>query len=460
MTLQVPFGRNLLVRWLVLVVDPVTFLLETIRLGLSNLRLHMLRSVLTSLGIILGVAAVIVMVSIGEGNKRAALRDIQSLGATNVIIRSTTPPESSSMGTEQRSFIASYGVTRADYRRLQHFVRDAANVVPLKSVGDEMSYRAKRLSSQAFGTTPELRAVAKLRMSRGRYLSDQDMENRSSVAVIGNHVSRQFFNLRDPIGEEIRIGQKAFTIIGVLAPVGLAGGAGAPLVGRDLNRDVHIPLSTANLEFGDVVFRRQSGSFSGERVEVYEIYVTAPTTEDVVPMAERVRRIVDAAHTRLQDVEVIVPWELLESVKKTQLVWDIVLISIAAISLLIGGIGIMNIMLASVTERTREIGIRRALGATRKHIVAQFLVETGSLSAVGGLLGIALGVGASIVLGRAVPLLESWGYFESGVALETQVTAWSIVVSFAVAAIVGLVFGIYPAMIASQQDPIVALRHD
>ena len=182
--------------------------------------------------------------------------------------------------------------------------------------------------------------------------------------------------------------------------------------------------------------------------------------------ADRVVRIIDSSadHRTLKDVETIVPWELLENAKKTALVWNIVLISVAAISLLVGGIGIMNIMLASVTERTREIGIRRALGATQGHIIAQFLVETGSLTAVGGLVGIGLGVGVSVGIDRALPWVLNLsffrGFFETTVTLETQVTTWSIVVSFAVAAMVGMIFGIYPAIVASRQDPIVALRHD
>jgi putative ABC transport system permease protein len=424
----------------------------------------MLRSILTSLGIILGVGAVIVMVSIGEGNKRAALRDIQSLGATNVIVRSVRPPESGNFGSSERSFVASFGITRADLRRIREFMGDAAYIVPLKSVGDEMSYREQRVTSQAYGTVPELLEVAKLRIARGRYLTEQDIDSRSSVAVIGDQVARQFFRIRDPIGEEIRIGRRVVRVIGVLRPVGLAGGTGSALVGRDLNLDVHIPITSAELEFGDVVTRRQSGSFSGEQVEVSEVYVTAQGTDTVIPTAQRVRQIMRTGHRDMTDVQIIVPWELLENVKKTQLVWNVVLISIAAISLLVGGIGIMNIMLASVTERTREIGIRRALGATRRHIVAQFLVETGSLSSVGGLLGIAAGVGLSLVLGRALPWILELPMMrevvETKVNLETHITGWSIIVSFAVATIVGLVFGIYPAIVASRQDPIVALRHD
>ncbi|MBT8485058.1 MAG: FtsX-like permease family protein [Phycisphaerales bacterium] len=442
----------------------MSFLLEIIRLGLTNLRLHKLRSFLTSLGIVLGVGAVIIMVSIGEGTKQAALRDIQALGATNVILRSTQPPESSSFGSQERSFIASFGITRTDLRRVQQAITDAAYVVPVKSVGDEMSYGAKRLVSQAFGTTPELIEVTNLRMARGRYISEADMRERSAVAVIGDQVATQFFTNRDPIGQEFRIGERIFRVIGVLRPVGLAGGAGSALVGRDLNGDVHIPITTAELEFGDVVYRRSSGSFSGEEVEVTEIFVTAPSTESVLNVADRVKRIVEVGHPQSRDVELIVPWELLENVKRTQAVWNIVLITIAAISLLIGGIGIMNIMLASVTERTREIGIRRALGATRRHITLQFLVETGSLAAVGGVLGILLGVSASVAIGQFIPWLLSQPAFEgvldTKVSLETQVTGWSIVASFFVASAVGLIFGIYPAVVASRKDPIVALRHD
>lgn len=444
----------------------MSFLLETLRLGLGNLLLHKLRSILTSLGIILGVAAVIIMVSIGEGNKQAALRDIQALGATNVIVRSTQPPESSAMGGQERSWVASFGLTREDLRRLEYFLgSQAAYIVPLKAVGSEVTDRARRTSSQSFGTTPQLQRVANLPMEpRGRYLTRQDMENRSQVAVIGSEIAKEFFPLRDPLGESIRIDERVFRVVGVMRPIGLAGGAGSALVGRDWNKDIHIPMTTAELEFGDVVMRRSAGSMSGEEVEVSEIYITAPSTEQVTHLADMIRQIVHVGHPGFADVQIIVPWELLENAKKTALVWNIVLISVAAISLLIGGIGIMNIMLASVTERTREIGIRRALGATRKHIVAQFLVETGSLSAVGGLLGIALGVGISIGVQPALPWILDLpfieGFIDTAVTLETQVTAWSIIASFMVAAVVGLGFGIYPAVIASKQDPIVALRHD
>jgi putative ABC transport system permease protein len=440
------------------------FLLEIIRLGLYNLRLHKLRSTLTSLGIILGVAAVIVVTAIGEGNKRAALRDIQALGATNVIIRSVKPADANNT-SQTRSFVASFGIKYADQRMLQESMRDALAIVPLKAVGSETIRGATRIQSQAFGTTPELLEVARLRVEpRGRYLSAEDLESRAPVAVIGSEVAKQLFKLDDPIGADIRIDTQVFRIIGVLKPVGLAGGAGSALVGRDLNKDIHIPLTTAESQFGNVVVRRGSGTFSGEEVELSEIYVVAPNTELVLNVAERVERIMAVGHPQFADVQVIVPWELLENAKKALLTWNIMLIAIAAISLLVGGIGIMNIMLATVTERTREIGIRRALGATRQHITLQFLVETGSLSAVGGVLGIGLGIGVAYGLKYLVPFLLTLEWFRgmatSRLVLEPQVTLWSVAVSFLVAAGVGLIFGIYPAILASRKDPIEALRHD
>ncbi len=443
----------------------MSFILETIRLGLKNLRLHMLRSVLTSLGIILGVAAVIIMVSIGEGNKQAALRGIEALGATNIIVRSFQPPETASLGGEERTWIAKYGITRDDFRRLEHNLSDARSVVPLKAVGAEISYRSHRLPSQVYGTTPALRRVANLRVKpRGRYLTEEDIRQRTPVAVIGAEVADKFFRLRDPLGAMFRVDQQIFRVVGVLQPVGLSGGAGTALIGRDLNKDVHIPLSTAELQFQDITVRRQTGSFSGDEVELSEVYISADSTDVVLTNADRVRRLMEVRHADFSDVQIIVPWELLEEAKKTALVWNIVLISIAAISLLVGGIGIMNIMLASVTERTREIGIRRALGATRNHIIAQFLVETGSLTAVGGLVGIGLGLTVSIGIGNALPWLLSLsflrGRFDDINVIETQITSWSILLSFAVASAVGLIFGIYPAVMASRQDPIVALRHD
>ncbi len=274
----------------------MAFLLDIIKLALSNLRLRMLRSILTALGIIFGVAAVIVMSSLGEGSKRKALDQIEQLGARNVILRSQKPPETQNQGgsNTSRSFVSRYGITRDDLAVIQENFPDADAIVPLKEIGSQILKEELRKTSQAFGATPDLLRVANLRIGRGRYLTQSDMEERATVAVIGARVAEEFFQLEDPLGKTIRIDSKPFTVVGVLAPVGLAGGAGAALIGRDLNNDVHVPMSTARDNFGDVVLRRQAGSFQGSGVEVQEIYLSSPTRERVILDAERARRILQA----------------------------------------------------------------------------------------------------------------------------------------------------------------------
>jgi len=433
-------------------------------MGLTNLRLHLLRSVLTALGIILGVAAVITMVSIGEGSKREALATIERLGARNIIVRSVRPPESNQQqGGEQRSWVMKYGLTRDDLAVIRENFRDAEVIVPIKEIGSEILRADKRRASQAYGVTPDLPKVTMVSVDRGRYITSADIDEATMVAVIGYEVARHLFPFDDPLGNTLRIDDHTLEVVGVLRPVGLAGGAGAQLVGRDLNFDVHVPMTTASMVFGDSVVRRQSGSFSASEVEISEISMMAPSRDRVMVDAKRLQRIIDVRHKQL-DVQMIVPYELLEEARKAALTWNLVLGSVASISLLVGGIGIMNIMLATVTERTREIGIRRALGATRKDITTQFLIETGVLSAVGGLIGIGLGLALSVGVEFGVPMLPEapliGRFFPADTALPTQITMWSILLSFGVAAATGLVFGIYPAIMAAKQDPIVALRHD
>ena len=443
----------------------MTFLFETARLGINNLRLHFLRSFLTALGIIIGVSAVIAMVSIGEGSKHQALMQIERLGARNIILRSQKPPTSNQQQGQGQGWVAKYGLTRNDLSVIEATFPDAEQIVPLKQFGTQLLRGTARKTSQSFGTTPEMLDVANLTLKRGRYLTQADLDGQAMVCVIGSEIAKELYNLDDPLGNTLRIDDKIFRVVGVLAPVGLSGGAGAALVGRDLNLDVHVPMTTARATFGDTVVQRESGSFSAAEVQVAEVYLQSPTRERVLDDAKVLRRTMEVRHPGLTDVGLIVPYELLEEAERQALTWTVTLSAIAGISLLVGGIGIMNIMLANVTERTREIGIRRSLGATRKHIVWQFLVETGVLSAIGGLLGVGIGVLISLgippLIENVLPTLPGLrSIIPPEVSAPTRLTPWSMFVAFGVAAATGLVFGLYPAMKAAKQDPIKALRHD
>jgi len=439
----------------------VTFILETLRLGLANLLLHKLRSVLTALGIIIGVGAVVLLAAYGEGSKRAALADIKELGANNIILRSVKPPEAvavqeESQGggrsggggfgdDEEQIRITAYGLTRQDHARLSSsYVRPVDEMVPLKRVGSFVYKSGTTVqAAQVYGTSPSLGEAVPMTIERGRFLTLQDDLELKAVAVLGADVAQQLFQLEDPLGNTFGIDGQEFTVVGLIQPVGLT-------AGRDINFDVYIPLTTASARFGDLTVK-PSGR-EADRVELSELIIRVPEPTQVLPVAAQVRRVVEVGHGDKDDVQVIVPLELIQQEERTRLLFTVFMIFIASLSLLVGGIGIMNIMLASVTERIREIGIRRALGATRRHIVAQFLVETTVLSVLGGLIG----VGSGLLLAGVGAILSQ--HYD---AIKTPVpTLWSILLGFGAAAVVGIAAGLYPAFKAAWQDPIVALRHD
>ncbi len=450
----------------ILLLDPdMTFLLETFRLGLANLMLHKLRSLLTALGIIIGVGAVVAIASYGEGSKQAALADIKELGANNIILRSVQPPASTDNAQEDESGggfgggeeeevqieVLPYGLTRLDHRRLNtDSIRPVDEMVPLKRVGSfvyKNGYTAQ--SAIVYGTSSSIAEAIPMTVARGRHLTRQDNDQLAPVAVLGADAAQDLFRLEDPLGNNFSIDGQRFVVVGVLQPVGLT-------TGRDINFDIYIPIDTARARFGDQ--RLLPGGTMAERIELSELIIRVPEPEHVVPVAAQVRRVIEVGHTE-DDVQVIVPLELIQQTERTQLMFTILMIVIASLSLIVGGIGIMNIMLASVTERIREIGVRRALGATRRHIIAQFLVETTTLSVIGGIVGVLLGL--SIVL---LPLIVRGLSALAGRTPPEMVTpipvAWSMITGFVSAVVVGLLAGLYPAIKAAWQDPIVALRHD
>ncbi len=429
------------------------FFLETLKLAITNLYLHKLRSFLTTLGIIIGVLAVVTMLAIGEGAKRRTRQDVEQLGATNIILRSVPPP-SSSQSTAKSSYELRYGITRDDYDTLRSqmaggVINTIDLVVPLRDVGQEVTFGEVRAEAAAIATTPEFLKVANLAVGEGRFINELDMQDHRAVCVLGYSARQQLLGSANALGQSIKIGTKIFEIVGVMGGIGLAGGKGAALTGRDLNKDIYFPMTTARDMFSDTIVRRTSGSRERKVIELSEVYVRVNTADDVEPVAGTLKRMMDMRHTDQRDVEIFVPRELLNQANKTQRLFNFVLGGIALLSLLIGGIGIMNISLATVTERTREIGIRRALGAKRLHIILQFLIETTALSVVGGLLGVAGG----IILPKAITLLTS-GEF------PTYVTMISVAISFSISAGVGIAAGLYPAIVAAHKDPIEALRHD
>jgi len=423
--------------------------LETFKLGLNNLRLHKLRSLLTSLGIIFGVAAVICMLSISEGASADEMRLIELLGTKNIIVNSVKPVQTQQV-SQANTNLVEYGVTHTDVARIKETVPNVAHVVPLKTV----SYRARHGTQQAsfntIGTTPPFFEIVNIKMARGRALVTQDSDLRHNVCVIGDDVRAELFPLQDPLGETLLVERYPtavpFLVVGILERVQTAGAPARGVEDRNLNREILVPFATAASQFGETTRRTGAGSREFIKMQYSGLYITAERIEEVLTISKMVLRALEYGHKEL-DYEVKVPLERLQLAEKKKRNNQLVLGFIAGISLLVGGIGIMNIMLASVTERTREIGIRRALGARQKHIAVQFLVETVVLSTGGGVAGVMLGVFGAYVVTR----FADW---------ETIVSVWSVAVSFGLSVLVGIFFGMYPALSAAKLDPIEALRYE
>jgi len=429
--------------------------LQTFKLGLRSLLLHRLRSLLTVLGVILGVGSVIAMLAIGEGSKLEALEQIRQLGANNVIIRSLKPgqedgEEESSSGAsqQQNSRVLEYGLKFKDHDRLIATLPTVRHSLPIILLRKDAQYQHRRISnSRILGTTPEYLSIKNLAMRRGRFLTEPDLKTTRTIAVLGAGAAEKLFSYEDPLGKQVHLGSGVYQVVGVLEPQ--ASGSATPgAVGQqDFNRDIYIPLSAARHRFGELQMIVRAGSREFERIQLSEITLTVHNQNTVSQTAAMARKILEKDHPRAEDYQVQVPLELLHQAEQEKRIWNLVLGSIAGISLLVGGIGIMNIMLANVTERTREIGIRRALGAKRLDITVQFLVETVVLSTTGGLLGIAFGISIPIIV-------------EQLSDLDTVLRWWSVMLAFGISVAIGIVFGMYPARRAALMDPIEALRHE
>jgi putative ABC transport system permease protein len=423
---------------------------RTLVLALRSLWLHKMRAMLSVLGIIIGTSAVISLMAFGEGSMQDALEDIKRLGATNIIIRSVKPPDE--ISTQSRTFVARYGITEEDYE-LFGTIPTVVRMVPMRVFPKPVYHDQYMWNSRIVATTPEYREINKLDVSAGRFLVNKDGEEMQNVCVLGSNVVARLFPFGSPIDQTILIDKFNYLVVGVVAermPTGGSGGSGGSQAAEDFNNDVYIPIGTAAGRFGRTVFLRQSGTRSGEQVEFSQVTLTVSDTDEVRPAGEAIRTILDR-HLR-KDTELTVPLDRLEEAERAKDRFTMLLGVIAFISLVVGGIGIMNIMLATVTERTREIGIRRALGAKRRDIVMQFLIEAVVQTTLGGLMGVGLGL-LAIVMGP-------WAAQFFDAKLPAKLHEMSIFLSLAAAVGVGVVFGLYPAYRAALLDPIEALRHE
>ena len=439
-------------------------LFQQLRLGFRSLMLHKLRSALAVLGILIGVTAVIWLVAMGEGVSFQAQQQIKDLGATSIIVRTIKPTEEANREAGGRTGIA-YGLLREDYDRILTNVPAIRRAVPIREISREVRHGEFSLDAQLIGCSSDYFEINRLPIARGRAISDANLKNIDNVAVLAHEVAVRLFPIDDPLGRTIQIGTDFYVVVGVAVQRTSAAAIGGSFAARQYDRDVYIPLSTFRARIGDQVITIRGGAFQNETVELDQVTAVVGDIAAVDSSAEIIRELLGRYHKQT-DYAVVVPKELLEQAEAMRLMFSVLLLLIAGISLLVGGIGIMNIMLATVTERTREIGIRRALGATKGEIVQQFLWETVVLSGTGGLLGVGIGFLCGptvrvVRMGLARLLPEVWTNLPPAIRdLEPRLATWSIIAAFWISVVVGIVFGIYPARRAANMDHIEALRHE
>ncbi len=424
---------------------------RSLKMGLKSLLLHKLRSGLTILGIVFGVASVIAMLAIGEGTKRDAQAQYEQLGVTNIIYRSVKPSDEAQAAGGRPSRILNYGLKYDDFERIVNTVPTLKKALPIREIKKEIRRLNKAVDGRVVGTTADYMDFNHLKMARGRFLSETDNRDYQNYAVLAAGTAATLFPYEDPIGKSIKIGSDYYTVVGVTSVRQATAGIGGSFAAQDYDKDVYIPINTCRLRFGERIMNSRAGSMEMEETQLSQITVQVEDTLLVEPTVPIIKAAIEPynSHDRKKDVQITVPYDLLLQAQRTARIFALVLGAIAGISLIVGGIGIMNIMLATVTERTREIGIRRALGAKRKDIVQQFLIETIVLSGVGGILGVVIGV--------IVPFAIT---YVAKAEVKAIVTIQSIVIAFSVSVLVGVIAGLYPASRAAKMDPIEALRHE
>jgi putative ABC transport system permease protein len=415
-----------------------TDFLPELMLGLENLRAHKLRSLLTMMGMIFGVAAVVAMLSIGAGAQQEVMAFIEQLGVRNLIVEAREAGDHQAL---QKVRQLSAGLSFKDMRVIQ------SNLDTVTAATARKRFTPTKLSPRPiggdmpviYGVSPAYAAIGNLRMASGRFFDEAENNASAPVVVIGEGAAATLFGADDPVGRYLKVNEQWLQVIGVAGPQLTVQTDVAGLPAQDRNNLMYVPLNSS-------IFRLEDGQ-SSRKDEIDGIYLQMKSSNDVPEAAALVRGILDVAHRGAGDFTIVSPAELLAEQRRTQRIFEMVMVAIASISLLVGGIGIMNIMLASVLERTREIGVRRAIGARQRDVVRQFLIETTIISLTGGVAGIVLGVALSQLIG----VLAGW---------STIVTTSSIVLAFGVSVAIGIVFGLYPAVRASRLDPVKALHYE
>ncbi len=434
---------------------------ENFKLGLVELTSNKMRTGLTMLGIIFGVASVIAMLSIGEGARQETLEQIEILGTNNIIINKKAVSAEAKKKTDA-SF--SPGLTLKDAVSIEEINPFIEHVTPQKEMELTVIYKSKIVDGRIIGTTETYPDAYNSRLKTGNFFTAHHNEVYANVCVIGSGIKRELFSFEAAVGKEIKIGDLWFRVVGVMNPKNISSEGAESFGLSDFNLDIYIPYSTMvnKLEQLDedgnqssivgggfmMVFGSSTAQVNTiDRTSVDKLTAKIKKDVSITSAAELIERTLNRKHYGMKDYEIIIPEELLEQKQQTQKIFNVVMGAIAGISLLVGGIGIMNIMLSNILERTREIGIRRAVGATRQNVLRQFMYEAVVISVVGGVLGIFLG----FILTSLITSYADW---------RTSITTFSVLLAFIVSVCVGLIFGIYPAKKAAEKDPIESLRYE
>jgi putative ABC transport system permease protein len=424
---------------------------ETVKISLSELRSNKLRTFLTMLGIVFGVASVIAMLSIGEGARQETIEQIELLGSNNIIVKEREPAVN--RDTDAQSFSPGLSIKDAvSIKEINPFVK---SITPQREASMLVTYKAKIFDATIIGTTPNYTETFNSKLHSGLFFSEEHNNGFSNVCVIGWGIKNKFFKFDNPINKKIKIDDLWFTVIGVMDAKVNISSTGSGMGIRNFNEDIYIPFNTMmhKMEKYDPDaeeigwWQRNRFGLSIDRSSVNQLTIKVTSDEIITEAGDLIARILKRKHYGVKDYDIIIPEQLLAQKQKTQRIFNIVMGAIAGISLLVGGIGIMNIMLANILERTREIGIRRAVGATGKNILNQFMYEAVTISVVGGIIGIVIG----FILTSLITTYADW---------RTIISPIAIILAFFVSVIIGLIFGIYPAKKAATKDPIESLRYE